>query len=118
MCVFLTGHFNLIIANIMKITEQPKDQTIQFTNNKQETISLTCYAESSEGNDLHYEWYCGNSSDIICNNCCAEIKLKRPRSNMEKRYRCKVSIANQPEHYVISRTAVIKLEISKSAAVQ
>ena len=70
-----------------------------------------------EGNDLCYEWYCGKSSDIISDNRCAEIKLKRPSRNIKKQYYCKVSVANQPEHHVISRRAVIKLEISKFAAV-
>ena len=112
MCMFLTGH----LISLVSIRKQPKDQIVQFKKDQKEIVKLTCYAESFEGNDLCYEWYCGNF--IVSCNCYAEIKLKRPSRNMEKQYYCKVSIANQPEHYVISRTAVIKLEISKFAAIQ
>ena len=97
----------------IKILEQPKDQRIQFRNN-QETVELTCTAESYERYNLRYEWYCVDSSDIISDKYYAEITLRKPSGNMEKQYYCKVSIANDSEHHVTSRMAVIKLEISKS----
>ena len=94
------------------ITEQPKDQTIQFENDEA-TVELTCLAEPPAGHDLRYEWYCVDSSDIISDKHFAEIRFERSCSNMEKKYYCKVSIANKPIHHVTSRLVVIKLEISK-----
>lgn len=97
--------------NTIKIVEQPRDQTIQFMNNEA-TVELTCAAESSEGYDLRYEWYCDGSADIINNKSTAKIILTRPSRNVEKKYYCKVSTVNEPQRHVESRNAVIKLEIS------
>lgn len=97
----------------IRIIEQPQDQIIHVRNNTELCVKLTCYAESLESNYLHYEWYCVDSSTPINYNSCAEIPLKKLSENTTKQYYCKVSIPNQPEHYVNSRTAVIKLEISK-----
>lgn len=71
---------------------------------------LTCCA-ISDGNKLCYEWYCSDSSEIISNDCCAQIKLKRPSKNMEKQYFCKIFIADQLKCCVKSEKAKVKLEI-------
>ena len=105
---------NSFIANTSKlinIITQPKDQTVQFKDNAA-TVKLNCYAESN-GNTLCYEWYYDDSDKIISKTHCAEMKLNRPPVNREKKCYCKISIANQPEHYVKSRMAVIKLEIGQ-----
>ena len=80
--------------------------------NNEVTVELICVAESSEGYDLCYEWYCDGSTDIINNKSTAKIILTKPSGNVEKKYFCKVSTVNEPQHHVESRNAVIKLEIS------
>jgi len=97
------------------IIKEPQDQIIRLKNNET-IVKLTCYAEALRGDDLCYEWYCDDSNDIISDSSCAEILFKQSSRNIEKRYRCKVSIADQPEHHVTSRTALIKVEISKLIA--
>lgn len=100
------------LSKFIKINEQPKDQIIRFKNNEA-TVELTCIAESPEGYDLHYEWYCVNSDCIKSVNCHAELKFKKPPKNMEEQYCCKVSTANDSRYCLMSKTVVIKLEISK-----
>ena len=111
---FYTFTFHLLgsLNKSITITEQPEDQTIQFKNDEA-TVELTCLVEPSAGCDLRYEWYYVDSNDIISNKHFAEIRLKKPYSNMEKKCYCKVSIANEPVHHVRSRLVLIKLEISK-----
>ena len=100
------------ISELITITEQPKNQIVQFKNNK-EIVKLTCCAESFKGHDLCYQWFYNNSNDIISTEQYAEIKLKRPYRNTEKKCYCKVSIVDQPQIYVVSETIVIQLKIGK-----
>ena len=102
--------------SIIKIIEEPKDHIIQFKNNK-EVVRLTCAAESPEGYDLHYQWYCVDSDDImISDKSYVDINLETPTRNTEKQYYCIVSIANELEYHMRTRNAVIKLEISTLVA--
>ena len=103
------------LSKFIKINEQPKDQIIRFKDNDA-TVELTCIAESPERYDLHYEWYCVNSDCIKSVNCHAKLKLKKPPKNMEEQYHCKVSTANDSRYCLMSKTVVIKLEISKLVA--
>ena len=106
-CVLIA--FTANASKLIKIITQPEDQTVQFKDNEA-TVKLSCYAESNE-NTLCYEWYYDDSDEIISTGPYAELKLNRPTRNIQKQCYCKISIANQPENYVKSRTAVIYFEI-------